>query len=262
MAIKLARNQSLTIVDGTLTDIFNGAARPNRLDTIRFCWMLRELGFDFIEINAGILKALRKLPAGVNFLFRIERPEDARVCIENKIKHCCIDELLSFDLDMLSLLHESGTDVMVEMRLERMKALKNLIALEAKSSFIKNIRVVGINSVQDVEWVAGFVNGAGKGLGIPLNLRPENKFSSAAAIAVEAVKKGFDSLTTVFAGDWAEKAYAAADEFLTAAKDLLNPDYEMNPTILSEVLKYIRHVSRLHRPVSNKTCPLFYPSPV
>ncbi len=116
--------------------------------------IVKELHFDFIEINSKVLKELKRLPAGVNYLFRIRNLEDARACIESSIKYCCIDEILSFDLDLLVELYDNGIDIMVEMRLDRRKAIKNLISVGCKVLFIKSIRVVGMNGIEEIEWIS------------------------------------------------------------------------------------------------------------
>lgn len=141
MSIKISKNKSLTIFDGTLPEVFKKTEKSSKGEANSICRGLIGSDFDFIEINSNILKEVKRLPAGVNYLFRIRNMDDARVCIENSIKYCCIDEIVSYDLDLLAELYDNGIDVMVDIKPDRMKDIKNLISIECKSLFIKSIRI-------------------------------------------------------------------------------------------------------------------------
>jgi hypothetical protein len=170
MAIKFLKSKSFTVVDKTLAEISDEISKLNDTDIAGFYSVLKEFGVDYIETNTKELATLERLPLGMNYLFKIEKPEDIGLCIEKSIKYCLIDEALSMDLDTVLKLYDNGIDIMVEMKLESIKNKRKLISLESKSFFIKSIRVVGINFMEDVEWMTGFINDGAGGLSIPLDI--------------------------------------------------------------------------------------------
>lgn len=241
MAIKLLKGKSLILIDRTLPDIFSRGGRLNRIDAVRFCRLLKESGYDCIEINKQVVNELKRLPAHVNFLFRFDKSDDARLLLESNIKHCLIDERLSFDLDLLSFLYDNGIHVTVEVGMDRLKRLRNQIALECKSLFINSVRIVGVNSVQELDWAAGLIHGQGRRFKLPLCLCPGERLSNASAIAAAAAHKGFESLVTVISGEDNRKAGASAGEVLVELNKMAISECENDWTALSEAQSCLQY---------------------
>lgn len=246
MSLYLEKNNKVTVIDRTLPEILSKRHIMKRLETIYFCWMLKEIGVDLIEIDAEFLKAIPKLPSGLDFILRIRSKDDLIKCIKSNIKYCVLGEEFLTDFEMLERIKNHGIKITLEVEIEKLSSIdkvKNLGNLE----WIDEVRLNGMDSLFNLLWIDK-VKALSKTLNKGINICPGNKFYSATALCVEGIMNGINSVTVSFLGYSQNKGFAALEEVLAAVKVLIKADLKLDLRKLPEAAEYFTSLSGIRIP--------------
>lgn len=233
MSLSLGKNNKVTVIDRTMPEILSRKSGMKRLETVYFCWMLKEIGVDLIEIDTEFLKLNPKLPVGLDFLLRIRSREDVIKCINSGIKKCVVPEVLLADTDMIDKLKSYGIKIMLEVRIERFAQIERIRKL-GNLEDIDEIRLTGMDAVFSQFWIDK-VKSLSKALNKGVNICPQNEFYNATALCVEGVMNGLNSITVSFFGYGLNNGFAALEEVFVAIKVLINPSLKIDLSKLPEL---------------------------
>lgn len=233
MSLSLGKNNKVMIIDRTIPEILTKKGSMKRLETVYFCWMLKEIGVDFIEIDAEFLKLNAKLPVGLDFMLRIRSKEDIFKCVNNGIKKCIVPEELLADTDMIAQIKSYGIKIMVEVSIEKIGHIERIRKLSNLEE-IDEIRLTGMDAIFSLFWIDK-VKSLAKALNKGINICPQNTFYNATALCVEGVMNGLNSITVSFLGYGQNNEFAALEEVLAAVKVLVNPNLKLDLTKLPEL---------------------------
>jgi len=246
MPITLGKNNRVTVIDRTFIEIPPKKYTKKRLETIYFCWILKGIGVDLIEIDSKFLEAIPKLPSGLVYLLRCNSKEDVLRCVKSNIKYCVLPEELLKDEEMIKRAKSFGIKTTAEVRVEKLgdiDKVKNLSNL----AMVDEIRLIGMDSIHDLKWV-GKVKKLSKNLNKVINICPQNMYYNATALAVEAIMNGINSITVSFLGYGQNRGFAALEEVLAATKVILNADLKLDLSKLPEAAQYFTSLSGIRIP--------------
>jgi len=241
MSLSLEKRNKIIIIDRTLPEILSKKHSKKRLEIIYFCWILKEIGVDFIEIDAKFLEFIPKLPFGLNFLLRVKSEEDVLRSIKRSIKHCIFSEEFLKDTELLRQAKNCGIKTTVEIditKLSEIDKVKNLCQLD----LVDDIRLHGMDLIFNPLWIEKVKN-LSKELNKVINICPKNMLYNATALCVEGIMNGIDSITVSFLGYGKNKGFAALEEVLAAIKVILNADQKLDLSRLPEAAVYFTSLS-------------------
>ncbi|MDQ2087100.1 citramalate synthase [Herbivorax sp. ANBcel31] len=238
MSFKLD-NGRINIVDRTLPEIFTEKQHGKRLEIIYLCWLLKDVGVDYFEINTTIQKLIGKLPAGLDFIYRIENEEDAKRCIDSHVKKCVISLDLMKRLDLLNLLKKHNVSITIEYPVNEFEELFKIKYLDKNilEKHISYIRITGLDTFVIPKWINEIKN-TEKKFKLKVNLCPQNEFGEATALCIEGIMNNIHFITTSFTGYGRENGYAPLEEVLLALKVLLNRKSKINLSKLSQIASF------------------------
>lgn len=249
MAIKLDKNKRVEITDRTIPGINLQKRRISRLDIINFCWTLKELGVDLIEITPEAAKKMGRLPSGIDFLLRVESSEDYRHAGSGKIRRVIMGEGLFKELESHGELWESGLELTVEFRLrslgELYAAAKN--KAPAPDGRIQRIRITGLERCLSTHWTK-LAERIRKNWGTAMEVCPLDGCYNATAVALEGMAAGMDCLALSFMGFGRFENHAPLEEVLTAARILMNADAGINLKVLPQLTEQFVRMTGVHIP--------------
>lgn len=246
MPITLGKNNAVTVIDRTFVEIPSKKYTKKRLETIYFCWILKEIGVDLIEIDSKFLESIPKLPSGLVFLLRCNSKEDVLRCVKSNIKYGIIPEEILKDIEMIKRAKSFGIKITVEVKVEKLSDIdkvKNLSNLD----LVDEIRLIGMDSILDLLWTDK-VKRLSKTLNKVINICPQNAYYSATALAIEAIMNGINSITVSFLGYGESKGFAALEEVLAAAKVIVNRELKLDLSKLPEAAQYFTSLSGIRIP--------------
>ncbi|MCX7708954.1 MAG: citramalate synthase, partial [Clostridia bacterium] len=90
MALDLGSKKYINVIDRTVPEVYNHNKKLSRLDIIEFCWALKSIGVDMIEITAEVLKKIARLPKGIEFILRIASEEEIALLNNSEIRHVIV----------------------------------------------------------------------------------------------------------------------------------------------------------------------------
>lgn len=241
MPLDLGKNKLLTIIDRTLPEIHYYNKKISRLGMISFCWMLKEVGVDLIEIDGDILKKIRKLPFGVDFIFRLQSEEDVEMLLKHKIKHCIFDRNFFESSELIRRIDVVSISTTLEVSMEEIYELHNLI-LSGKLEGINNIRITDVSRFNDLAYIRAFI-AICKGFNIHTDICPDNHFYFATAIAVDAVLNDISMVTCSFMGYGQKNNYAALEEVLMAVRVIVRSECKLDLKMLPQLGNLITEVT-------------------
>lgn len=226
------------IIERTVPEVFKCNKSVGRLDIINLCWSLCEAGADLLEIDAGVLKKIGRLPQGVDFICRVESEDEIRACMDKGIRNL----VMSADLHSKTSRHEyfatAGINTTVEYEIPGKTALdctQQLLRLKEYGP-LNNIRLTGLWDIIDGSWI-DVVKGMEKDLNVSIDLCPVNRTGIATAVAVEGYEAGIGYITAAFAGFGHGISFAPLEEVLAAIKFILNTRHKMNLAILPAICR-------------------------
>lgn len=243
-------DQPIKIIDRTLPEMIYSKDTVKRLDIISMCWFLKELGVHTIEINRQVVEKMHVLPKGLDFLYRISADEKVDPLILQRVNGFIITRRELYKTGWLEFLAERNPDITLEIRIEELTRVKKLKRLLQKGWLkdIKTIRILGMNRFFSSEWVE-FLRNVCNDMRIGMDICPENRFSNATAIALEAVEGHFDAVTVSFSG-FSRRiyGYAALEEVLTGSEVLLKCGLKTNLKVLPEGCNLFMKMMKLSIP--------------
>lgn len=245
MSISLGNNK-VTVVDRTLPEILSKRRDIKILETIYFCWILKEMGVDLIEIDAKFLELIPMTPSGLVFLLRVNSKADVLRCLKGNVKYCVLSEEVLWDVETLRRAKSFGIKTTVEVKVEELKDIekvKNLCNLD----LVDEIRLIGMDSIIDLQWIDKVKN-LSKTINKAVNICPQNMFYNATALAVEAIMNGINSITVSFLGYGQNKGFAALEEVLAAAKVISGGKLKLDLSKLPEAAEYFTSLSGIGIP--------------
>lgn len=246
MSLSLGKNNKITVIDRTLPEIISNKHSMKRLETIYFCWILKEIGVDVLEIDSLFLESIPKLPSGLVFLLRINSKEDLLRCIKSNIKYCIFSHELLSDIEMLKKAKSYGIKITVEVNIEKLNGIdkvKNLSNLH----LVDEIRLMGMDSLINLLWIDKVKN-LSKTLNKVINICPGNMFYNATALCLEGIMNGINSVTVSFLGYGQSKGFAALEEILAATKVILNAELKLDLSKLPEAAEYFTSLAGVRIP--------------
>lgn len=251
MSLRLGNGRVLKINDRTLSGINPEDIHFSRLDVINFCWMLRDIGIDLIEVNGKIIDKLKKMPKGLDYLFRISTPEDLQKCIDYNFQNCVLTISTFFKYKFYEVLKEKDKIVTIEIPVEVLESDIALEKLKRKNILkcIGRLRITG-NVTQNSDEYISLLNKVKVKLNIPLDICPENRFFNATAITVEAVQNAEECITVAFLGYGKVTGFAALEEVITALKVFMKFEGEQRLKLLPEISKQFSKLTGIEIPYS------------
>ncbi|MFZ5986547.1 MAG: homocitrate synthase/isopropylmalate synthase family protein [Bacillota bacterium] len=244
MSLNLGKNRRVKIVDRTLPEMFSNRSSVRRLEIIYFCWLLKDMGVDFFEVDSNILDLIGKLPSGLDFSYRIKNEKDVDRCIKNKINEVVVPLDFLKRYNLLNNLKSRNVNIVLEYQIERLKEFDALKYLKDFDSFgfIKEIRITGLNTVSSFLWVDKVLE-IEQLLNVSINVCPKNRYAGATALCLEAIMNNISSITVSFLGYGKEWGFAALEEVLMAVKILVKPDMKMDFSNLPEMTRFFSRIT-------------------
>ncbi|OPZ93107.1 MAG: 2-isopropylmalate synthase [Firmicutes bacterium ADurb.Bin419] len=246
MALSIGKNNKVTVIDRTLPEILYGKKNIKRLETIYFCWMLKEVGVDLFEIYARFLEAIPKLPIGLTFILRVRSKEDILRGIKSNIKKCVISYELLSDAELIARLKNNGIEIIAEVVIEKLAQIKKLKNLE-RLNLADEIRLTGMDSLFSILWIEkikelrSFFNKR-------INICPGNRFYDATALCLEGIMNGMDSITVSFLGYGRNSGFAALEEVLVAVRIIMKADLKIYLSKLPYAAEYFTSITGMRIP--------------
>ena len=249
MALQTNRKRYIKVIDGTIPEIFSLSTKVSRLDIVAFCWSLKEIGVNMIEVDRYILKRLGKLPSGIDFLYRLNSARDIDLIVKSSIKHCITAEKVWTNPGVLEEVLSGNLCPVLEVGIHNTGDFAKINRMEKAGLFerVGGIRVTGLARF-DVLQLKSVYNSLKRYENINIDICPENTNFTATAAAVEALMCGFDTITGTFTGFGGNSGYAATEEFLMAAKVLLNSDIKPGMSVLPDLYSRFTRVTGIKIP--------------
>ncbi len=220
---QLPEEKPIRIIDRTLPEIFNNT-NMSRLDILDFCWTLKDIGVDILEINRCIMEKIGRLPEGLEFMLRVERTEDLRQCLEHKITRCIFDSSFLTNDGIAEYIRGNCLNATLEisacssMDFEKIKQQCGTInGIDAGADVIRCLRILGLEREICNDWVSAAAE-LKENLGIELDICPCNEYSVAMAVALEAVNGKMEYITAAFSGYGGTSCYAPVEELIFSMK--------------------------------------------
>ena len=229
-------SKTTLVIDRTLPEIYQSSGKMSRLDILDFCWILKSMGVDIIEIDPGLLRKIGKLPEGLDYIFRINSREDMDTCISNGIKRCVLRRPMLMLPDIVDSISANSLDVTLEVNVNTLEGIYNLEQLKGLNglNIIRCLRIAGLGNVTSAVWVNAAKQMKSL-LDVKMDICPGNRFSLGTAAALEAVEYGMDYVTASFAGYGREYAYTPLEELLVSMKILLHKNTKTDLSSLPEL---------------------------
>jgi homocitrate synthase NifV len=289
MGMQLGNGKHVGIIDRTIPAIIALKPHASRLEAIRLCWMLAEYGVDLFEIDRASVHAFARLPAGLDFILRIETEADLELLDIHDIKSCILPfNIFSRKKTLYENVHGNEDFIQIRELISRLKKQSKSVMLEISASSEKEaadrmpdigeisgkvdaVRIAGLEQTVHCRWLEPLVGYRGelKNSGDPIDpggktkidICPSNRLSMATAIALEAIMDGADSISASFSGCYPDKGTdcsgtAALEEILVAVETLKLAQNSIVLDTLPDTLKQFAGLSglRLHplKPVLGK----------
>ncbi len=233
------------VIDRTLPEIYQASSRMSRLDILEFCWILKSMGVDRIEIDAGLARKIGKLPDGLDYIFRMRSREDIGICISSGMRRCVLRKPLLMLPEIAGSISANSLDATLEVSANTLEGIHKLTRLKSLRD-LKNIsclRVVGLGNITSAAWVNA-VEQLKSLLDVKLDICPGNRFSLGTAAALEAVEYGTDFVTASFAGYGRKYSYAPLEELLVSMKVLLQRNMKADLSSLPELARRFEKYTR------------------
>ena len=235
-------NKEVVVIDRTLPEIY-AAKKMSRLDILDFCWLLRQVGVDIIEVDARLMRSLGKLPEGLEFMLEAESAEDLPICTKLKNRRCVLQQQLLAQHEAVEYIRIHSLYAVLEVpadSLEDLYGLDRLLSLPGLD-VISCIRITSLEKLDSHLWIetVELLKGI---LGKRIDICPYHSLSMGNAILLEAAANGMDYVTSTFMGHGGERGYASTEILLTALKvfygDTRNSDLKMLPQLRALFTKY------------------------
>ncbi|MEN8908050.1 MAG: citramalate synthase, partial [Clostridiales bacterium] len=229
MELSFKEKKKLIIIDRTLPEIYKKNEKIKRLEIIYFCWVLDNIGVNFIEINRNILDKIRKLPSGIDFIYRVENEDELKMCKESGLSSIIIKKGLMSSINIDEII-SGNFNITLEIEVNDIEDIFNEIKGEKfliYKSIVRKVRFVGFNKVKDINWyekIHRFMDSCK----VDIDICPKNKYFLGTAMVLESVMAGINTITTSFLGLGDDGGFAPLEEALVSIKLLAKGDFRIN----------------------------------
>lgn len=242
MAICFGGNLAVGIIDRTIPELFLIKPNIKKLGTVYLCWLLNSYGVDLFEINSQVIKALKILPLGLQFIFRIESECDMELLDTFHIKKCIVTRKHASEA-FLEQLKGKGISIALELSVKTEEDIATAIAkVNGILGYIDVLRICDLERVESFSWMSK-IKSTTQGTLIKIDICPSNGLSMATAIALEAALDQADYLSLTFAGIGATSGFAAFEELLLAIRVLKGVDHDVSLKTLPDAVRLINEIS-------------------
>lgn len=240
-----AKNHRTLVIDRTLPEIRSTLLKMSRLDILELCWLLRNVGADFIEADPELLGRIGRLPEGLAFILKAGNVADLNVCKDTGIRRCVFRRNLLEQPEIAETIRNNNLYAVLEVRVNSIGGIRRLEALKETARFevLSGIRITGLGQIDTPEWI-DTIKRTRAILGKAIDICPDNRFSMGNAVALEAAMNGIDCITASFSGFGCDRSYAALEVVLSALKRKLAGGGKLNPEVLSLLYKQFTKCSR------------------
>lgn len=196
------------IIDRTLMAVTKKEFNENEL--LEFFLNLKKASVDFFEIDVEGFHSIKEILPLENFMLRIEKKEQLKICSKYNIEHIVLCEE---NIEILKSLDvKNKVKILLEITLDGkqgdyLKKIREIVILNN----IYSVRIKGINKCFFDDFAQGLKN-------IKLNICASDSLSMSTAIGFQAVLKGFNSITTAFCGKDSIDGTSALEEILISLK--------------------------------------------
>jgi len=244
------------IIDRTIPEMLKNRRYISRKDILYFCYLLNEIGIDYIEIDKEVYKRVGKLPEKMKFLYRIKDDEDIRICIKNKFDFIVMGISEFFNAKLEHIKELSKKQIIFEIKLEDLATINEENFIFENSEIQKFIMIKKITDLNKENYLR--IQGISRSildelkdtiriikekLNVKLDVCPENKLYMATAVALAALESDADSVTLSFTGKGAPHKFAALEEVILALKIIKGYDIEGKTLLLSELYNFYRKIT-------------------
>jgi homocitrate synthase NifV len=226
MDFKIEEKKEITIIDRSLPEIFKINKDVKRLELIYFCWVLDNIGITYIEIDKNVLAKMRKLPAGIDFIYRVENENDLEICKKNGLSSIILKKGTTGIINIDSI-KDKNFDITLEIDVENIDDIFEEIKGEKfliYKSIINKVRLTGLSKIKDLNWYKKIYE-FGDMCNVEIDICPRNKYYMATTLAVEAVMAGMETITMSFLGIGDNGGFAPIEEVLVSVKLLVKGDF-------------------------------------
>lgn len=202
----------IQVIDRSFPEIMRIKPGISRFELLCLMRHLKFFGVDLFELDRSFIRYVTKLPADLEFIFRLRSADDLCMVQSNSISHVLV-EAQHASLELLKQLKAKGLVITLEMDCRNENAFHSL-----KPALLKlpdSIRVTGIEMIQSMDWLSKIKGMLGK-QACKLDICPSNALSMATSIAVDAALSLADTLTLTFGGIGYKRGFGAFEEVLVA----------------------------------------------
>jgi homocitrate synthase NifV len=224
--------KKLKIIDRTVPEIVKKNNKASKSELLQFCRVLKNLGADFIEVDRTSVNILQELMGDMKFIYRIREKEDASLISQHRFFGILVDKIENLkELAAYKLEIKTSQRIILEIHLDSIEELNQWLAEAGDIKFNKiySIRISGVS--RSLLWSNGLdFSELSETYGVKFDLCPEDEYYCASAMALEALERGADFVTTAFCGEGGREGFAALEEVIMALKVLYNFNMGIEPS--------------------------------
>ncbi|HEY9060370.1 MAG TPA: citramalate synthase [Pseudobacteroides sp.] len=238
MALFLGNNRILKIIDRTLPEVFAGKNNFSGNDVLSFCNLVKIMGIDLFEVDSAVMKKVKKMPKGIDFIYRANSEYEVEECIRRGIKYCVVKWIKLINPYFCDVILKSGLAVTVEYKVENIGDLYKLDKMLAmgKLRSTGKLRIKGLDRVVSDGWLE-ILRDISKKYNMDIDICPDNTYSIATALSLEGIMGGVNTVTGTFMGYGSGKGFAAIEEVLMATRLLMDLKTNTKLDILPQLKK-------------------------
>lgn len=252
----IINGKTKNIIDRTVPEMVKSNRQITRKEILHFCYLLKEIGIDYIELDKDSYKRIGRLPVGFKFIYRVKDEEDIKIFIKNNFDFIVIG-INEFIYSKLEHIKELGKKkIIFEVKLEGIDTIinKNCISnIEVqKLSMINKIieankenclRLQGVYKDILSNWEE-VVSAIKANLNLKVDVCPEDKAFMATSVALEALESNIDSVTLSFTGKGEPFRFAALEEVILALKIIKGYNIQGKTWPFAELYNFYKKITK------------------
>jgi len=235
----------MEIIDRTIVELLLLKPTAKKHGLIRLAQRLNEHGVNTFEIDRRTLARLQRLPAGLEFIFRVDSANDIPLFRAFNIRRCIVHEKTA-TVALLKQIKNAEISVTLEVEVSSESSIPSgVAAVMGLLESVDVLRIMGIGSVKSFLWVNRIKNLV-RNTNVKIDICPSDHLSMGTSIAIEAVLNDVDCLSMTFGGIGKTNGHAAFEEVMQGMiilKGIRN----------SNALKTLPETVALFRKVSGRT---------
>lgn len=221
----LMGGKEIYIIDRTLLNLMEFKENLNYHEVLLFMKMLKKLGTDYFEIDIRVFSFMQGLLPQMNYILRIEEPDEIDLCRKMDVAYILINEEYLKKLQIEQIHQLCQFHIIIEITIE--SGIDNLMGIINRVTLINEIldfdkidciRIRGIRNCYCEGDRVNLVLKLKESFAVKLDVYPCNSAYMATAAGFDALHKGFDSITTTFSGRDGSLGTAALEEIILSLK--------------------------------------------